>query len=222
MRLRAVPGSPFPGYGALRDYLDAFLVAGLVLLFCITFLIRPFYIPSTSMLPTLHVGDVLFVDELSYRLHAPRPGDVAVFASPVDAQNDFIKRVIGLPGDRIAIRGGIVYRNGIALDEPYIQQAPEYSLRIAHDDIVVDGEPLDPHSANIPAKPLWQQANRIPRGCYLMLGDNRNNSDDSHVWGFAQRRGIYLAGPLAGRARTGFVGRAFLIVWPLSRLQIPR
>lgn len=206
----------------VRDYLDALLVAGLVALFLITFVIRTYYIPSVSMVPTLQVRDVLLVDEIAYRLHAPQPGDVAVFTPPVESHGDeFVKRVIGTPGDAVRISGGVVYRNGIALREPYENQPPRYDLEIKHYGIYVDGLPLDPHQADVPPKSAWQAADRIPNGFYFMLGDNRNYSDDSHVWGFAQTSGPFAAGPLAGRRnRAGFAGRAFLILWPFDRFRI--
>lgn len=185
--------------------MDALIVAGLAVLFLITFVIRTFYIPSVSMVPTLQVGDVLLVDEIAYRLHAPQEGDVAVFAPPIASSgNDFIKRVIGLPGDAIAISNGTVYRNGAAVREPYENQQPKYDLALRQYGIYVDGYPLDPHDANIPPRARWQTPDRIPAGFYFVLGDNRNYSDDSHVWGFVPQ--------------SRFVGHAFLIFWPLDRL----
>ncbi len=173
------------------------------------------------MVPTLQVHDLLLVDEIAYRLHAPQFGDVAVFRPPVEsAGNDFVKRVIGVPGDTLSIANGTVYRNGIALREPYENQPPRYDLAIRRYAIYVDGRPLDPRVANVPPRSQWQAPNRIPRFFYFVLGDNRNYSDDSHVWGFAQTRGTFAAGPLAGKARASFAGRAFLIFWPLRRLQV--
>lgn len=211
----------------IREYLDAFIVAGLAALFFITFVIRTFYIPSGSMIPTLQLRDVLLVNELGYRLHGPQDGDVAVFTPPIPSDgDDFIKRVIGVPGDRISIADGIVYRNGKPLSEPYENQPPDYDLKIADYGIYVAGADgvmrrLDPHVANIPPKADWQAPDRIPKGFYFMLGDNRRYSDDSHVWGFAQRNGPFAAGPLAGKdVKAGFVGRAFLIFWPLRRLHV--
>lgn len=206
----------------VRDYLDALLVAGLVALFLITFVIRTFYIPSVSMVPTLQVRDVLLVDEIAYRLHSPQAGDVAVFLPPVESHGDeFVKRVIGVPGDTIRVSGGIVYRNGVALHEPYENQPPKYDLEIKHYGIYVDGLPLDPRDADVPPRSQWQAPNRIPSGFFFMLGDNRNYSDDSHVWGFAQASGAFAAGPLAGsKRRAGFAGRAFLILWPFDRLRV--
>ena len=197
-------------------------MAGLAALLLITFVIRTFYIPSISMVPTLQVSDVLLVNELDYHLHAPHAGDVAVFMPPIDSgSNEFIKRVIGVPGDTIRISDGIVYRNGQALREPYENEPPRYDLEIKNYGIYVDGAPLDPSAANIPPKAHWSAPNRVPNGFFFMLGDNRNYSDDSHVWGFAQLRGRYVSGPLAHRnVQASFAGRAFLIFWPLNRLSI--
>jgi signal peptidase I len=213
----------------LREYLDAFIVAGLVTLFLITFVIRTFFIPSGSMIPTLQIHDVLLVNEFAYKLRPPADGDIAVFTPPVDSGgNAFIKRVIGAPGDTLSIQDGVVYRNGRALKEPYENEPPTYNLKIANYDISVDNgdgvmRPLDRNSANIPPKSQWQAPNRVPNGFYFMLGDNRRYSDDSHVWGFAQLHGPFAAGPLKPlRVEAGFDGRAMLVLWPANRLQILR
>jgi len=197
---------PFAGRrtAVARSYLDALIAAGLVALFVTTFVVRTFYIPSVSMVPTLQVRDVLLVDELAYRVGSPAQGDIAIFRPPLETSEDYIKRVIGLPGDRIAITNGTVFRNGAALREPYENQPPKYDLSIHGYRIYVNGVALDPHQADIPARSLWPAPNRIPNGYYFVLGDNRNYSDDSHVWGFVQRK--------------RFVGRAFLTLWPLARL----
>jgi signal peptidase I len=205
-----------------RGYLDLLIAIALVALFLITFVIRTFYIPSVSMVPTLQVSDVLLVNEIAYRFGPPAPGDIAIFTPPVDANgSEFVKRVIGVPGDTITISDGIVYRNGKALREPYENQPPRYDLVIRDYSIYVNGVPLDPRTANVPPRGLWQSANRIPKGFYFVLGDNRNYSDDSHVWGFAQTSGFFAAGPLAPRrVWAHFAGRAFLIIWPLNRLRV--
>jgi signal peptidase I len=197
------------------------IAAGLIALFLITFVIRTFYIPSVSMVPTLQVRDVLLVDEIAYRLNRPMDGDVAVFIPPVDSGgNDYVKRVIGVPGDALAVSDGVVYRNGAALREPYENQPPSYTLAIRNYGIYVNDRALDPAAANVPPRGMWQMPDRIPKGFYFVLGDNRNYSDDSHVWGFAQTGGAFAAGPLARKTRAGFVGRAFLILWPPDRLRV--
>jgi signal peptidase I len=209
----------------VREYLDAFIVAGLVALFLITFVVRTFYIPSESMLPTLQQRDVLLVNEFAYRFSSPHRGDIVVFKPPIASTDNFIKRIIAVPGDTLRITGGKVYVNGKALEEPYIAQPPQYNLVIRNYDVFVDEgygyEALSRTSANIPARSLWQAPDRVPSGFYFVMGDNRNDSDDSHVWGFAQMRGRFAAGPLAQKATTAqFTGRAFLLLWPFNRLRI--
>jgi len=202
-----------------REYLDPFIVAGLAAWILITFVARTYYIPSASMVPTLEVHDVLLVDKFEYRFHKPNEGDIVVFPPPIPTPDDFIKRIIGRPGDTMRIEGGIVYLNGKALVEPYIAQRPDYELEIKNYGIYVDGQPLDPSVANIPPKSAWTAPDRIPPNCYFMMGDNRNDSEDSHIWGFAQAGGTFATGPRAGKP-AGFTGRAFLIFWPISQAKI--
>lgn len=187
-------------------YLDAIIAAVLVALFLATFVIRTFYIPSVSMVPTLQVRDVLLVDEIAYRLHPPAHGDIAIFTPSMHstADEDYVKRVIGVPGDALTISNGTVYRNGAALIEPYENEQPNYDLAIRQYHIYVNGEPLNSKSAEVPPRALWQAANRIPKGYYFLLGDNRNYSVDSHVWGFVREQ--------------SFIGRAFFVIWPIQRL----
>jgi signal peptidase I len=173
------------------------------------------------MIPTLQVNDTVLVDELSYRFHGPRFGDLAVFLPPVSSSVPFIKRVIGLPGDAIRIHDGVLYRNGVATSEPYVNEPPNYDLSIENDTIVVDGDPLSSRRADIPPKALWQRPNRIPEGFYLVLGDNRNYSEDSHTWGFAQFSGTFVSGPLAKRHHNAqLVGRAIMVLWPPDHMRI--
>ncbi len=194
----------------LREYLDAFIVAGLVALFLITFVVRTFYIPSGSMEPTLLIHDVLLVNEFEYRFSPPHHEDIIVFKPPIPSSNDFIKRLIGLPGDKLRIHDGIVYRNDVALNEPYEMAKPAYEMEIKNYQVIVDGRPLDPTVSNVPPKAAWQAPDRIPAGYYFMMGDNRNNSEDSHIWGFAQENG----------PTSHFTGHAFVVFWPLDRIHI--
>ena len=203
----------------VREYLDAFIVAGLVALFLITFVVRTFFIPSGSMEPTLQIHDVLLVNEFEYRFVKPHEGDIVVFPPPEISPNDFIKRTIGLPGDQLRVHDGKVYRNGVAMTEPYIQDTPNYELEIKNYGIYVDGTPLDPAMANIPPRAKWSAPDRIPDGCYIMFGDNRRFSADSHVWGFAQTGGTFASGPRKGE-KASFTGHAFLLFWPLDRIRI--
>jgi signal peptidase I len=157
------------------------LVLALGLAFLIrTFVAEPRYIPSESMLPTLEVGDRLIVEKLSYYTHPPQRGDIIVFAPPPQLQEQgfaadqaFIKRVIGLPGDTVEINNGRVLINQVFLTEPYIAQAPNYLM-----------------------SPMVVPPNQL-----FVMGDNRNNSNDSHVWGFLPAQNI--------------IGHACFRFWPL-------
>lgn len=146
-----------------------------------TFVAEARWIPSGSMRPTLIERDRLIVDKVSYRFSSPQRGDIVVFA-PTDALKEqkfkdaFIKRVIGLPGETVEVSGGRVFVNGKPLREPYIEEPPNYQ---------------------------WGPK-VIPDGQYLVLGDNRNNSYDSHYWGFVPRDRI--------------IGRAFVRFWPPERI----
>jgi len=214
------PQSTHPSTVAVvKEYLDAFIVAGLVALFLITFVVRTFFIPSASMVPTLMIHDVLLANEFEYKISKPHDGDIIVFAPPVETTNDFIKRLMGSPGETFRIHHGVVIRNGVALKEPYIEQQPAYELEIKNYGIYVDGTALDPTQANIPPKDKWTSPDTIPPGCYFMMGDNRNDSEDSHMWGFAQTSGNFYTGQEAGKP-AGFTGHAFFIFWPLNRIRV--
>ena len=203
----------------LREYLDAFIIAGLVALFLITFVVRTFFIPTGSMEQTLQIHDVVLVNEFEYRFTKPHEGDVVVFTPPIPSPNAFIKRAIGLPGDRIRVHEGIVYRNGAAMNEPYIEEPPAYELEVKNYSVYVDGNPLDTAFANIPPREKWAAPDRIPDGYYLVFGDHRTNSEDSHAWGFAQASGTFQTGQRKGESAS-FTGHAFLLFWPLSRIRI--
>jgi signal peptidase I len=218
-----VAGSAGRSTAIAREFLDPFIVAGIAAWVLITFVARTYYIPSGSMLPTLQIHDVLLVDKFEYRFRPPNKGDIVVFPPPVPTPDDFIKRVIGRPGDTLHVTGGTVYINGSAIAEPYVAERPSYSLEIRNYGIYVSygagWQRLDPSQANVPPASSWLAPNRIPAHCYIMLGDNRNDSEDSHIWGFAQDTGHFASGPRAGTG-AGFTGRAFLIFWPPSQAKI--
>jgi signal peptidase I len=193
----------------VREYLDAFIIAGAVALVLMHFVVRTFWIPSGSMLPTLSIHDVLLANEIQYRFENPKDSQIAVFEPPAElGTTDFIKRVMASPGDTFRIHNGIVYRNGQRLAEPYIpdSQRPDYELEIKDYQIIVDGVPLDSSRAILPPRSKWQAPNKIPKGYYLMLGDNRNDSDDGHLWGFLPR--------------DHFVGHAFFVFWPPRHVKV--
>ncbi|MCS6959676.1 MAG: signal peptidase I [Pseudanabaenaceae cyanobacterium SKYGB_i_bin29] len=137
-----------------------------------SFVIEPRYIPSGSMEPTLQVNDRIMVEKLTYHWRAPKRGEIIVFEPPFMAGKAYIKRVIGLPGEQVAIKDGKVFINGIPLEEPYILEPPRYEI-----------------------SPFV-----VPPGYYWVMGDNRNNSNDSHIWGFLPQENIQ--------------GRAILRFWP--------
>jgi signal peptidase I len=130
---------------------------------------QSFYIASGSMQPTLQIDDRLIADKLSYHFQDPQRGDIVVFSAPEPAlavcglppnfRDPFIKRAIGLPGDRVEVKSGKIYVNGQHLQESYPARSPNYN---------------------------WGPET-VPPQSYLMLGDNRNQSCDGHYWGFVPR-----------------------------------
>jgi signal peptidase I len=166
-----------------RENLQVVGIALIVALLLRLFVAEPRYIPSDSMMPTLHVGDRLVVEKVSYYLHPPQKGEIVVFSPPPQLQKQgftddqaFIKRIVGEPGDTVAVRQGTVYLNQQPLVEPYIAAPPKYEM----------------------------PPTQVPENRYFVMGDNRNNSNDSHVWGFLPKEDI--------------IGRAWLRFWPPSRI----
>ena len=197
-----------------RNPIAEWTVTILLLLFGTTAIAQAFVIPTGSMEDNLLVGDHLLVDKLAYApagsisrhllpYEDPKHGDIIVFRYPPNLDETLVKRLIGMPGDRIRITNGIVYRNGSQLNEPYVfhkyaymgaldnfpneccRPVREESAREAQRDMlagnVVNGEVV------------------VPPGHYFAMGDNRDNSSDSRYWGFVPRENI--------------VGKPFLIYW---------
>lgn len=214
---RFVPSSRTLGIASLRESIVSFAVAGFLALLIVQFLARPYFIPSASMESTLLVHDVLIVEKPSFEFSVPHDGDIAVFHPPIVAPDDFIKRVIGSPGDSLRIHGGKLTRNGVLTNEPYADP-PQYEFSIHDYGLYVDGVRMTPASANLPPRSDWTAPDRVPENCYIMLGDNRNDSEDSHVWGCAQASGRFASGPRAGEPAY-FVGKAVAIVFPLTRIR---
>ncbi len=164
-----------------REYFESLVIAVVLALFVRTWVFQAFKIPTGSMEPNLLVGDHLIVNKMIFapavtaldRAILPwreiRRGEVIVFKFPKDPSRDFIKRVIGLPGDQLELRRKKIYINGQPLDEPYahflVPLSPEGSRRA--DDLREEYGPVT-----------------VPAGQYFMMGDNRDNSEDSRYWGF--------------------------------------
>ena len=197
-----------------RNSVAEWAVTILLLLFGTTTLAQAFVIPTGSMQDTLLIGDHLLVDKLAYApagplskhllpYQDPQHGDIIVFRYPPDISQTLVKRLIGMPGDRLKINRGVLYRNGIRLNEPYVYHKYAY----------------DPMLDNFPARccrpvkeELAQQAQRemlaqnviaaeviVPANMYFAMGDNRDNSSDSRFWGFVPRENI--------------IGKPLLIYW---------
>ena len=167
------------------------VIVGAILLALVVklFLLQAFYIPSLSMYPTLHVGDRVLVNKLSYRLHDVNRGDVIVFERPASETSstipDLIKRVVAISGESVVIKDGSVFVDGTRLNENYLPDGTVTS------------------TANAPNKCTEQAPCVIPNGQVWVMGDNRSDSKDSRYFGPIDKSSI--------------VGRAFITVWPLGR-----
>ncbi|MBF0175551.1 MAG: signal peptidase I [Magnetococcales bacterium] len=184
-----------------REYYDAIVLAVGIALFVRTFIIEPFKIPSGSMIPTLLVGDYLFVNKLAYghRIpftrdrvlfgHGPQRGDIAVFEYPREPNKDYIKRIIGLPGDRIVYDHKRLVINGKPV--AYETSGP-FSYKNEHTyEVNAERrlESIGKGAYSILVQPQLEFMDRrtetvVPPGHYFVMGDNRDNSNDSRVWGF--------------------------------------
>ncbi len=198
----------------VREYVDSLLVTIILALFGTTFLLQAFKIPSSSMEDTLLVGDHLLVNKfifaevegqtwplLPYR--EVRRGDIIVFKYPFPPYQHFVKRVVGMPGDRLKIIDRQVYINGEPLEEPY-KVHHRRALPGSFQDNFPPRDEYFPYAMEGDwAEELfrWTQGDEliIPEGKYFAMGDNRDNSQDSRFWGFVDRRNI--------------IGRPLLIYW---------
>lgn len=178
-----------------REYFESIVIAVIMALFIRTFVVQAFKIPTGSMEPNLLIGDHLLVNKFVFspggaeRAVLPtrdiRRGDVVVFKYPEDTERDFIKRVIGLPGDTVELKNHRLHINSTPLDEPYAHYLPRPG------DSLADAFPGDVRDNYGPVT--------VPPDAYFMMGDNRDNSQDSRYWGFLPR---------------GYVkGRALFIYW---------
>lgn len=160
----------------MLDILET-LVLAVVLYFGINAVSARVRVDGFSMRPTLQDGEYILVNKLAYKLGTPQRGDIVVFIFPVNPQEDLIKRVIGLPGDMISVQDGVLSINGTPIDEPYINAPPAYNG-------------------------TW----KVEQGDLFVLGDNRNDSRDSHQWGLLPIKNV--------------IGRAVVIYWPPKEWQI--
>lgn len=195
--MRVVNG-PRSRWRPVLEWMKSFIIAVFLFLVVKTFLVEAFKIPTGSMERTLLVGDFLLVNKAVYgaevpftteRLPAitqPKRGDVIVFEWPVDRTKNFVKRLIGIPGDTIESREGIVWRNGHSLDEPYVvhtepnMDPAEGEFRWQRDFLVRRAEASVGYH---PSRNNWGPL-IVPEKSYFVLGDNRDNSYDSRYWGF--------------------------------------
>jgi signal peptidase I len=173
-------------FGSFKDIVIIFLCALALSLFIKGFLIDNRVIPTSSMVPTVPVNSRVLVNRLVYDFTEPKFQDIVIF-EPTDGTkvelgrgDDLLKRVIGTPGDIVEVKDGQLYINEVAIDEPYLAEPMDYEFG-----------PVE-----------------VPEGCYLMLGDNRNASFDSHLWSdpFVPVENIK--------------GKAFLLYWPLENFKL--
>ena len=192
----------------LVDYSKSFFPVILLVLVLRSFLAEPFHIPSSSMVPTLLVGDFILVNKYDYgirlpvlhtkllKLGEPKRGDVAVFRYPGDPSVDYIKRIVGLPGDHIVYRDKTLYINGVTmardglgaytgLDADDAELSHEHLGAVEHEVLTMPGRYSNEGE--------WT----VPEGEYFAMGDNRDNSNDSRYWGFVPEQNL--------------VGKAFFI-----------
>ncbi len=208
-----------PRLYSLNELIESAVLAFILVFLVIRpFVVQAFYIPSGSMRPTLLEQDRILVDKFTLRFREPQPGDILVFKAPPQAdprQIEFIKRCVGVPGDVVEIRDGVLYRNGQPVQEPYILAPPNYDMKIVDGRVYeidrlgiikenhqpITDPRLDAYIREAPSSP-------IPPGKLLMLGDNRPDSNDGHKWGLLDRSRV--------------VGKAWVIFWPPQRIRVIR
>jgi signal peptidase I len=161
--------------GFAVDVLETFLLA-LILFFGINAVTDRVRVENISMMPTLQPGEFVLVNKIAYKVGEPSRGDIITFHYPRNPVENYIKRVIGLPGDKVVIQNGQVFVNDQQLAEPYISAPPAYANN-------------------------WT----VPEGSLFVLGDNRNQSSDSHSWGYVPMDSV--------------VGKAEFIYWPIENFQ---
>jgi signal peptidase I len=181
----------------IREWVESIVVALLLAMVIRAFVVQAFKIPTGSMRMTLQEGDIILVNKFLYgalvpftdlrlpKVRDPQRGDVIVFIYPENPKKDFIKRLIGLPGDVIEIKNGTIFANGKPVDHPVLRQMYYYNRGM-----------------------FGQEGQKItvPPDSYYVLGDNSRSSQDSRYWGFVPKKNV--------------LGKAFIIYWPLNRIQL--
>ena len=196
---------------SILEFVDSGIIA-LVLVFMIIrpFVVQAFYIPSGSMRPTLLENDKILVNKFVYRFRDPHRGDVVVFKAPPQAtpdEKDFIKRLIGLPGDTVEVRDGRVYINDEPLNQDYVTDGGEDAV---YEHIRADGPESPDVKHRIQDPPHYSMPpTKIQPGRVFVMGDNRNDSNDSHQWGWRDTEQLEES-----RIR----GKAEVIFWPPLRI----
>jgi len=179
-QLEEIPKAPNQANSSTKSFfveLFQTLVLAALLYFAIDAVFARVRVLNISMQPTLFEGDIVLVNKLAYKFGEMKTGDVVIFHDPFNQEEDFIKRLIGKPGDLVEVKNGDVYVNGQMLEEPYIA-----------------------------AEPMYGGSWRVPEDAIFVLGDNRNQSSDSHSWGFVPLEDV--------------VGKALVVYWPLDEVKI--
>ncbi len=146
------------------DALETIVISLAIFVLVYQFLFQPHQVDGRSMVPTFQNGDYILTDKISYRFHPPKRGDIIVFRAPQDERVEYIKRIIGLPGDKVMVKDQKVWLNGKPLDEPYTNDGVTPS-----DVFLKEGQTVE-----------------VPSGNYIVMGDNRLHSSDSRRWGFVR------------------------------------
>ena len=162
------------------EYANVLAIALLLSILIKATVVEAFVVPTASMEPTIEIGDRFFSNKITYRFHPPREKDIIIFTPPSNAAGNnsipFVKRVIGVEGDWVEIREGRLFLNHQPVEETYIKESPRY------------------HFGPV----------QVPDNSLFVLGDNRNNSHDSHIWGFVPVHNVKA--------------KALLRFWPLNRI----